>query len=219
MNAKMKMTTDIPPQITTPASVETRLGTLRFFDGFPDDATVEKAYDNLDFSRGVQAFLNALPGASVYAMREGMRSQGADNQTVLITETLMDSKSLFLTPNTETVYSMMWLDLKDGPLVIETPPNVLGIIDDHWFNYVGDVGNAGPDRGKGGKFLLLPPGYQGEVPEGYFVFRSATFGNVFFWRGFLVDGDTRPAVESTKQFAKVCTAWARTTRPCSSRKR
>ena len=86
---KMKMTTDIPPQITTPDSVETRLGTLRFFDGFPDDATVEKVYDNLDFSRGVQAFLNAMPGASVYAFREGVRSLGADNRTVFIMETLM----------------------------------------------------------------------------------------------------------------------------------
>ena len=64
-------------------------------------------------------------------------------------ENLMDSKSLFLTANTETVYNLMWLDLKDGPLVIETPPNVLGIIDDFWFHYVADVGNAGPDKGKG----------------------------------------------------------------------
>lgn len=200
---KMRMTTAIPPQITTPDAVETRLGTLRFFDGFPDDATVEKVYDNLDFSRGVQAFLNAMPGASVCAIREGMRSQGADNQTVLIMETLMDSRSLFLTPNSETVYSMMWLDLKDGPLVIETPPNILGIIDDHWFNYVGDVGNAGPDKGQGGKFLLLPPGYTGDVPDGLFVYRSATFGNVFFWRGFQVNGDPRPAVESTRKFARV----------------
>ncbi len=200
---KMKMTTDIPPEITTPDSVETRLGTLKFFDGFPDDATVEKVYDNLDFSRGVQAFLAAMPGASVYAAREGLRSQGADNQTVLIMETLMDSKSLFLTANSETVYNIMWLDLKDGPLVIETPPNILGIIDDHWFNYVGDLGNAGPDRGKGGKFLLLPPDYKGDVPKGYFVFRSATFGNIFFYRGFLVNGDPKPAVDSTKKFFKV----------------
>lgn len=72
-----------------------------------------------------------MPGASVYALREGFRSQGADNQTVLVMETLMDSKSLFLTPNSESVYNLMWLDLKGGPLVIETPPNVLGIIDDH----------------------------------------------------------------------------------------
>lgn len=96
---KMKMTTDIPAAITTPNKVETRLGTLNFFDGFPDDATVQKVYDNLDFQRGVQAFLIGIPGASLYALREGFRSAGAtDNQTVLITETMMDSKSLFLTP-------------------------------------------------------------------------------------------------------------------------
>ena len=201
---KMKMTTDIPAAITTPDKVETRLGTLNFFDGFPDDATVQKVYDNLDFQRGVQAFLIGIPGASLYALREGFRSAGAtDNQTVLITETMMDSKSLFLTPNTESIYNLMWLDLKDGPLVIESPPNVLGIIDDFWFHYVGDVGNAGPDKGKGGKFLLLPPGYTGEVLEGYFVMRSKTYGNIFFWRGFLVNGSTLAAVEATKKFAKV----------------
>ena len=66
---KMKMTTNIPVAITTPDSVETRLGTLHFADGIPDDATVEKVYDNLDFERGVQAFLTAMPGASLYAMR------------------------------------------------------------------------------------------------------------------------------------------------------
>jgi hypothetical protein len=97
----------------------------------------------------------------------------------------------------------MWLDTKQGPLVLETPPNVLGVIDDHWFQYVGDVGNAGPDKGKGGKFLLLPPGYTGNVPEGYHVFRSPTFGNVFFWRGFLDNGSTTTAVNNTKQFTKV----------------
>jgi hypothetical protein len=113
---KMKMTTPIPPAITTPDSVDTRLGTLKFFDGFPDDATVEKVYDNLDFERGVQAFLTAMPGASLYALREGFRSQGAtNNQVVLIAENLMDSKSLFLTPNTETIYNIMWLDLKGMP--------------------------------------------------------------------------------------------------------
>jgi hypothetical protein len=201
---KLKMTTEIPPEITTPDMVETRLGTFHFFDGFPDVATVEKVYDNLDFQRGVQAFLIALPGASVYALRQGLRSQGAtDNQTVLINESLMDSKTLLLTGNSETVYNWMWLDLKEGPLVIETPPNVLGIIDDFWFRYVGDLGNAGPDRGKGGKFLLLPPGYTGEVPEGYFVMRSKTYGNVFLWRGFLVNGNTKPVVEATKRFTKV----------------
>ncbi len=201
---KMKMTTDIPADITTPDTVKTRIGTLKFKDGFPDDATVQKAYDNLDFMRGVEAFLNAMPGASVEAARVGFASQGAtDNQTVLITENLMDSKSLFLTPNTESIYNMMWLDTKAGPLVIETPPDVLGVIDDHWFQYVADFGRVGPDKGKGGKFLLLPPGYTGEVPDGYFVLRSKTYGNLVFWRGFQENGSTQPAVESSKKFARV----------------
>ena len=200
---EMKMTTDIPEAITTPDSVETRIGTLSFFDGFPDDATTQKVYDNLDFMRGVEAFLNCVPGASAEGFRTGWATQGADNnQTVLIMENLMDSKSLFLTPNTESIYNMTWLDTSKGPLVIETPPNVLGIIDDHWFKYVGDFGNAGPDKGKGGKYLLLPPGYKGEVPEGYFVLRSRTYGNLMFFRGFLENGSTKTAVENTKEFYK-----------------
>ena len=68
---KMKMTTPIPPSITTPDSVDTPIGTLKFFDGFPDDATVQKVYDNLDFSRGVQAFMSGMPGTSLVGMRTG----------------------------------------------------------------------------------------------------------------------------------------------------
>ena len=198
---KMKMTTDIPEAITTPDSVETRIGTLKFFDGFPDDATTQKVYDNLDFMRGVEAFLNAVPGASAEAIRVGWASQGANNnQTLLIMENLMDSKSLFLTPNTESIYHMAWFDVSDGPLVIETPPNVLGIIDDHWFKYVGDFGNAGPDKGKGGKYLLLPPGYEGEVPDGYFVLRTKTYGNLMFYRGFLDNGSTKTSLDNTRKY-------------------
>jgi hypothetical protein len=193
------MTTDIPPEITTPDSVETRIGTLKFFDGLPDKDTIEKCYDNLDFERAVEVFLNSMPGASLYAMREGLRSVGVNNQTVTLFETLMDSKSLFLTPNTETVYLIGWLDLKDGPMVAETPPNILGFVNDFWFRYVIDMGNAGPDKGKGGKFLFLPPGYKGEVPKGYFVAQSPTFGNWIGARGFLVNGDPKPAVESFKK--------------------
>ncbi|MFM0339933.1 DUF1254 domain-containing protein [Paraburkholderia fungorum] len=200
----MKMTTPIPPSITTADSLQTRFGDLKFRDGFPDDATVQKVYDNLDYVRGVEAFLNTMTGASAEALRLGFASQGADNnQTVLIMENLMDSKSRFLTPNTESIYNLMWVDTKDGPVVIETPPDVLGAIDDHWFHYVADFGRAGPDRGKGGKFLLLPPGYTGEVPEGYIVLRSGTYGNLVFWRGFLDGSGTRTAVENTKQFTKV----------------
>jgi hypothetical protein len=85
-----KMKTDIPQSITTPDSVETRFGTLKFQDGFPDDATVQKVYDNLDFQRGVQAFLTAMPGANLAGMRHGLQEIGAVNGTVAITETLLE---------------------------------------------------------------------------------------------------------------------------------
>jgi hypothetical protein len=200
---KMKMTTDIPKSITTPDSVETRLGRLEFFDGFPTEATAQKCFDNLDFLRGVEVFLNGCPGASLVAMREGMRELGAVNGTIAITETLMDSRSLFLTPNTESIYTGTWLDLKDGPIVVESPPNTLGIVNDFWFRYVADLGNAGPDKGKGGKYLFVGPGYEGEIPEGYFVSHSPTFGNFMIWRGFLVNGDPKPGIESFKKHARI----------------
>lgn len=197
------MSTNIPPSMTTPDSVETRLGTLRFFDGLPDEETMQKVYDNLDFQRGVQAFLTALPAASLEAIRTGLRIAGPANQTALITESLLDSRTLVLTANSETVYVTAWLDTSDGPLVIEVPPRVLGMVDDSWCRYVTDVGNAGPDKGKGGKYLLLPPDYRGDVPEGYFVARSRTYGNLFFCRGFIADGDLRPAVANAKEHLRI----------------
>jgi len=99
---KLKMTTPIPAEITTPDAVETRLGTLKFFDGFPDPATVEKVYDNLDFQRGVQAFLTGVPGASQVAIRNGIRKFGPDNQTVVLFETMMDSKSSTAPPRSSS---------------------------------------------------------------------------------------------------------------------
>jgi hypothetical protein len=99
------------------------------------------------------------------------------------------------------VYAWTWIDLSKGPVVIESTPDTLGLVDDFWFRYVADVGNAGPDKGKGGKYVFLPPGYTGDVPKGYFVYKSRTFGNIFFTRGFLVDGNPGPAVES---FHKLC---------------
>jgi hypothetical protein len=198
-----KMATDIPAAITTPDLVETRLGTLRFFDGFPDEATVEKVYDNLDFQRGVQAFLTALPAASLSATRTGIRAFGPDNQTMLVTESLMDSRTLLLTANTETVYALGWLDTHGGPLVLDVPPRVLGLIDDFWQRYVGDIGNAGPDKGQGGTYLLLPPDFTGDVPEGYFVLRSRTYGNFWGVRAFVVGGDVAAATESVKRGLRV----------------
>lgn len=199
-----RMSTPIPPQIVTPASVDTRLGKLEFTDGVPTPETAKLVYDNLDFQRGVEAFLNGIPGASLVAMRAAQRGLGPDNGTVGLFETLMDSKSLYLTANTESIYFGGWIDLKDGPVVVEGPPDVLGVIDDFWFRYVTDFGNAGPDKGKGGKFLVVPPDYHGALPQsGYFIVRSATYGNLVIGRGFLRNGSARPSVESIKAHLRI----------------
>jgi hypothetical protein len=200
---KPKMATEMPTGITAPAEVQTRIGTLRTKDGFPDAATIEKVYDNLDFQRGVQVVLTAIPGASLSAMRGGLREHGPDNQTVVMFEELMDSKTLFLTANTTTIYNFGWLNTKDGPVVLELPPKVLGTIDDFWFHWVGDVGITGPDKGKGGKYLVLPPGYKGSVPDGYFVMRPPTYNMWLFFRGFLEDGSPAPAVASIKKNLRI----------------
>jgi hypothetical protein len=196
---KMKMTTEVPPGIATPDSLETGLGILTSFDGVPDAATTQLVYDNLDLQRATQAFLSTIQIASMYAMEHGMLEFGPPNTTALLFEDLMDSKSLWLTPNTVSVYMASWMELGDEPMVIETPPNVLGFVNDAWFQYVVDFGNAGPDRGKGGKFLFVPPGYTGEIPDGYHVAHTNTLGNWVVWRGFQVDGSTKPAVEATKK--------------------
>jgi len=195
---KMKMSTEIPAGIATPDTLETHLGTLTSFDGVPDKKTTQKVYDDLDLRRSTEAFLAALPIASMSAMEKGLRSFGPPNTTAMQFEDLMDSKSLWLTPNTVSVYQGCWVELGDEPMVIETPPKVLGIIDDAWFHYVADFGNAGPDKGQGGKFLLVPPGYKGELPEGYHVARTQTYGNWVVWRGFQVNGSTKPAIDATK---------------------
>ena len=93
-----------------------------FSDGFPADDTVAKVYDNLLFMRGVEVFLNCMRGASTEAVRRGMIAVGCVDGSIGLTETLMDSKSLFLTPNTETVYALSWLDLSKGPVLVESPP-------------------------------------------------------------------------------------------------
>ena len=200
---KMEMTTVIPEGITTPDNIQTRVGELNFFDGVPDVESAQKVYNLLDFTHAYQAFLDGTKIASMDAIRKGILEFGPANTTAVLFEGLMDSKALFLTANTTSVYMFSWLELGDEPMVIETPPNVLGFINDHWFRYVIDFGNLGPDEGQGGKFLVLPPGYEGDVPDGYHVARTNTFGNWVIWRGYQKDGTTDLAISQTKEMFRM----------------
>ena len=201
---KYKNTTEIPTNITTPDVVETSIGTLNFFDGVPTPETAELTQDFLLKSRGVDAFLKGIPGASLQALRKGPASLGADAVgKVAIFDGLMNSRSLYLTGNTSTLYVFPYINTKEvGPIVIEVPPMMLGAFDDAWFRFVGDAGLTGPDKGKGGKYLILPPAYKGEIPEGYFIVKPRTYNLWLFMRGNISKG-IDVAVKNVKDHLKV----------------
>ncbi len=195
----------IPSSIVTPDKVESRIGTLDFRDGQPSEATLDNIYDNLDFEHAVRAFSDTLQGVSIHAIRKGLQDVGVKDNEVIVFSELMDSKSLFLTANADTIYIIGGLDLTKGPIVVEVPPEVLGTVQDAWFRWVIDMGLPGPDRGQGGKYLIVPPDYEGELPEGEFnVAHSKTLHGVWFARAFLTNNDDpKPTVERIKKFTKV----------------
>ena len=204
-DSKPEYSAKVPPSIVTPQTVESRIGTLKFFDGLPDEETVRKTYDQLDFSRGIEAFLSGIPAASLHAMCKGLGEAGVTpNKAIGITEDLMDARSLFLTPNSTTVYNFFCVDLKNGPVVVEIPPNALGPVDDAYFRFVTDVGLTGPDKGKGGKYLFVPPDYKGTLPKnGYYIARTPTYINWILCRVFVKDNDVGAAVKLVKDRARV----------------
>lgn len=196
--------TEVPVSITTPDSVESRTGTLQFKDGYPIGDTAEKVRDELDYLHGVEAIMNSIHGVSLVALRKGLAEVGIKDGEFFYTSEMMDSKSLFLTANADTVYFWGNLDLSEGPLVVEVPPMVLGIFDDFWFRWVGDFGLAGADKGQGGRFLLVGPGYEGTLPEGgYFVRHSRMNHITMLFRAFLEDNSPATSVARVKDTLKI----------------
>ncbi len=191
--------------LSAPNSVETRIGTLEFKDGVPTDETASKVYETLDFTRALNAYNNSFRGASALGLVKGFQSIGAQSGDIIIFEELMDASSLFLTGNADTAYYLGWVDLSKGPVVIEQPTDGLGAINDMWFSWVTDVGKPGPDRGLGGKYLIVGPGYDGPLPQsGYFTAHSKTNRILYAMRAFIKDGnDPKPAIDNIKQNLKI----------------
>ncbi|QDT32127.1 DUF1254 domain-containing protein [Thalassoglobus polymorphus] len=193
-----------PASITTPDKIESRIGTLQFNDGAPSEATAEKVYDHLDFTYAFRAFTDTFKGVSMQAVLEGFEAAGVKDNEILLFSKLMDSESLFLTANADTVYYLGFVNLSDGPMVVETPPNALGTFDDMWFRWVIDFGRPGPDRGEGGKYLLVGPGYDGYLPEdGFYVAHSKTTRVIMLGRSFLTNDDPAPTVKVIKDNLRI----------------
>ena len=196
--------TETVKSLSAPDAVETRAGKLEFKDGVPTEDTAQKVYDALDFTRALNVYNNSFRGASALALVKGFQEIGANPGDVVIFSDLMDSASLFLTANADTVYYMSGLDLSKGPVVVEQPPGGIGTINDMWFSWVVDIGAPGPDRGLGGKYLIVGPDYKGPLPEGgYFIAHAKTNFALYAARANLVNNDPKPAVENIKRNMKI----------------
>lgn len=176
----------------------------------PTAQTSKALLEELYFQRATQTYLWALPLLNTMGMRDGFAaSMKPVYSNMAIWEKRLDAKTLVTTPNSDLIYGMVFVNLADtGPLVFEAPPKLQGILLDMWQRpipyddgkFTGDLGLPGPDGGKGGKFLILPPGYKGQVPEGYYTCRSGTNNVFIFLRSFYQSLDNiSPAVDVLKQ--------------------
>jgi len=197
-----------------------------FVENWPTDEAAARLLEELVFQRAVQSYLWALPAMNVVAMKEGSEKVfGAGYNVMPVWRKRLDPNTLVTTPNSDVVYAMAFLDLEaDGPMVVEVAPGLQGILDDFWQRpltgpltesqlgvpvadgrrWCGDVGLVGPDEGSGGRYIVLPPDYDGEEPTDGFVFRSRTYGVFLFWRAFFQDpndlSEPVAAMEATRVY-------------------
>lgn len=150
--------------------------------------------DELYYQRAIYAYMTMLPALNVIGMRDGSEKTFGGGYNVLpIWKERMDARAVVPTPNADVIYSMSYLDLKKtGPLVVKAPPNVIGMFTDFFQRTITDVGAIGPDRARGGLYLLLPPDYTGPIPASYFAFKSSTYNVFLFFRTVMAKGDGKP---------------------------
>ncbi|PHR68169.1 DUF1254 domain-containing protein [Alcanivorax sp.] len=189
------------------------LAEVPFNGGYPSDEAASTLNDELFFQRAVQAYLWALPAVNMFAMKEGLGKRFGEGYNVMsVFEKRLKPNTVITTPNSDVIYGLTFADLsKTGPLVIDAPPKLQGLMDDFWHRplegptmgdrqFLGDIGIPGPDKGKGGKYLIVPEDYDGKIDrDKYFVYTSKTNGVFIFLRGFFssVD-DLQPGVDAVE---------------------
>ena len=181
----------------TIAHAQTAERPLQFERGFPATGTAEKAHDAADLRRAIEAYKFFFPTMGSEAVMQQMLSNGAKiNEIGHVMAT--SPRQQFGGANADTPYALTTVDLESsGPMVVELPPGpYIAFVDDHNMRWVQDMGLIGPDKGKGGKHLILPPGYEGEVPSGYYVGRSKTRMVVVFIRIMPIGGDAAKAIKA-----------------------
>lgn len=183
----------------------TRLEDVVSGGGWIDPESAHDLRSRFLLGRAVEAYCLMLPAMNVVGLRDGSEAAFGRGYHVLpIWKDRMDSRAVVPTPNADVIYSMSYLNLRDdGPLVVYAPPHVIGMFTDFYQRTLTDVGASGPDRARGGLYLLVPPDYDGPEPAGYFTVRSSTFNVFLFFRTVLTQGpdgpDTAQAVATAEQ--------------------
>ena len=186
------------PTKPPPAAQSAPASDYRFVNGYPTPETAQKAYDDADLARAIQAYRFFYPTVSGAAILRGSRDIGIVANKTFGTQ---DSKPRHIgfTLNSDTPYGPIPLDLSGGPFVIELPAGPLIVVAmDVNQRWVADMGIPGPDAGKGGKHLMLPPDYKGKAPSGYYVWKSTTNHLIVGVRSMPVGGDVKVAVDRIK---------------------
>jgi len=192
----------IPKDIPTVERVNSKIGKLEIPNGYPTDATSVKLEEEILYVHGVETYLNTIQGISLWAMRKGFIEAGVNDNDFLVFPNMMDGNQLFLTANMDTYYYMSFIDLSNGPMIVETPVDALGVMDDMWFNWVTDFGLPGSDRGEGGRYLLVPEWYDGQLPDGGFYIRRSKTNHVWIaGRSFLEDNSPAKAIKDAEVLA------------------
>ena len=171
-----------------------------FRQGFPTGSTAADVYRNSMTRRAIEAYKTFLPTIATEAVFQQIAAAGAVPNRVGVN---MDQGPMqqFAATNSDTPYNFVIMDLREGPMVIDMPANplLLGIVNDHNMRWIENVGGIGPDNGKGGRHLFLPPDYEGDVPEGYFVSQSDTWMAVAAIRSVSLDGDGATAINAAQE--------------------
>lgn len=176
---------------------ESSVGPVEYIGGYPTNETAQKFYDELDLQRAVEVYLWALPMASYGAMAETHHKLGTGDHAVLVVDTSAEPQQLLLTANQDTIYMSGVLDLSKGPMVIDVPAGLLGTMNNIWQQPLVDIGGPfSPEQNKGGRFLILPPGYNGPMPAiSYHVVKSDTNTVVFYLRAIPESKDDLPRLQ------------------------
>ncbi len=194
------------------------LAALPFKYDYPTKETASILQKELAFQRATQTYLWSLPAVNMMAMKEGHETlmDGEGYYKLGIYEDRLKPNTVITTPNSDVIYGLGWINMKDhGPMIIEAPEKMQALINDMWHKalpgpinqkngtpYKGDIGLPGPDRGTGGLYLILPPGKSRADYDAkkYFIYESDTYDVFIFLRGFFDDASNlQPTVDNMEK--------------------